>query len=65
VSYGGSEQVGQDANRVAHQLAKHAQERHEGVVMRQEIPPEFRSLIISESARDVQVQQVCNMSSIH
>jgi hypothetical protein len=59
------QQVGRHANRVAQQLAKRAQEGHEWVVMRQEIPPEFRSLIISESARDVHVQQVCNMSSIH
>jgi hypothetical protein len=57
------QQVGRDANQIAHQLAKRTQERQEWVVMRHDILPELCSLFPAESARDVPDPVNCNMLS--
>jgi hypothetical protein len=42
--------VNRDANRVAHQLAKRAQERQEWMMLRHDVPPDIRSLAQADSA---------------
>jgi hypothetical protein len=54
-----------DANNIAHQLAKRALERHEWMVMRNDIPADLRSLVTAETAGEAGFPNRCNPNLNH
>jgi hypothetical protein len=59
------QRVERDANNIAHQLAKRALERHEWMVMRNDIPADLRSLVTAETAGEAGFPNRCNPNLNH
>jgi hypothetical protein len=52
--------AGREVNRVAHRLARRAQEKKEWIVMRHDTPSDAHSLVQAEAARDLLNPSICN-----